>query len=66
MDLMKELISVVCSPVGTVLDPFMGSGSTVVAAQELGRSAIGIEASPEYFAIAKRRTEGGQTALFPA
>ncbi len=34
---------------GTVLDPFMGSGTTAVAAVELKRKFIGIEISPEYF-----------------
>jgi len=39
----------------TVLDPFMGSGTTGVACKELGRNFIGIEISPEYFKIAERR-----------
>ena len=38
-----------------VLDPFMGSGTTGVAAVELGRKFIGIEISSEYFEIAKKR-----------
>ncbi len=42
---------------GTVLDPFMGSGTTLVAAELLGRRGIGIELSPEYFDIACRRVE---------
>ena len=39
----------------TVLDPFMGSGTTGVAAIELGRKFIGIEITPDYFEIAKER-----------
>jgi len=39
----------------SVLDPFMGSGTTGVACKELGRNFIGIEISPEYFKIAERR-----------
>lgn len=39
----------------TVLDPFLGSGTTAVAAQELGRKFIGIELNPEYVAMAERR-----------
>jgi site-specific DNA-methyltransferase (adenine-specific) len=39
----------------TILDPFMGSGTTGVACKELGRNFIGIEISPEYFKIAERR-----------
>ena len=39
----------------TILDPFMGSGTTGVACKELGRKFIGIEIEPKYFEIAKRR-----------
>jgi len=41
----------------TVFDPFMGSGTTCVAAIEMGRKFIGIEREPKYFEIAKRRCE---------
>ena len=43
---------------GAVLDPFMGSGTTLVACAKLGRKGIGIELDPEYFDIACRRVEG--------
>jgi len=39
----------------TILDPFMGSGTTGVACKELGRNFIGIEISEKYFKIAERR-----------
>lgn len=39
---------------GTILDPFMGSGSTVAAAAALGLAGIGLEANPEYFDMARR------------
>ena len=39
----------------TILDPFMGSGTTGVACVNLGRKFIGIEKLPEYFDIAKSR-----------
>jgi len=42
---------------GTILDPFMGSGTTGVAAIQLGRSFIGIEREPKYFDIACKRIE---------
>lgn len=40
-----------------ILDPFMGSGTTGVAAVRLGRRFIGIEIEPRYFAIAKKRIQ---------
>ena len=42
---------------GTVLDPFMGSGTTGIAAHNEGRDFIGIEIDPEYYEIAQRRIE---------
>lgn len=53
--LMQYLIRLVTPPNGTVLDPFMGSGSTGVAAKSLGFDFIGCEMSEEYFEIAKNR-----------
>lgn len=41
----------------TILDPFMGSGTTIVACAKLGRAGIGIELDPDYFDIACRRVE---------
>jgi site-specific DNA-methyltransferase (adenine-specific) len=47
-----------CSePEGTILDPFMGSGTTLVACQRMGRHGTGIELDPEYFEIACRRVD---------
>lgn len=44
----------------TILDPFMGSGTTGVAAVRMGRKFIGIEREPKYFEIACRRIEDAQ------
>ena len=44
----------------TILDPFMGSGTTGVAAVQMGRDFIGIELDPDYFAIACKRIEDAQ------
>lgn len=60
VDLLKYLLVKLTNPGDVVLDPFMGSGSTGVACQELGRNFIGIERDPGYFAIAKERIENAQ------
>lgn len=57
VDVMKWCIEHLPTPNTTILDPFMGSGTTLVAAQKLGRTGIGIEREPKYFAIACRRLE---------
>jgi len=53
--LMEYLIKLVTPPGGTILDPFMGSGSTGVAAKNLGFDFIGIDMNEEYVEIAKKR-----------
>ncbi len=58
--LMEYLIKLVTPPNGTVLDPFMGSGSTGVAAKQLGFKFIGCEMSEEYMQIAEKRIEGAK------
>ena len=59
--LMRRLVSLTKS--GTVLDPFMGSGTTLRAAKDLGRKAIGIEIEERYCEIAAKRL--AQEVLFP-
>ncbi len=57
IDLLEHLISEPDYNPKTILDPFMGSGSTGVACVNTSRRFIGIELDPEYFAIAKQRIE---------
>jgi DNA modification methylase len=61
--LLWQLISTVTPPGGVVLDPFAGSGSTLVAAREADCEGIGIEREAEYVAIAEARLLGVQRGL---
>jgi site-specific DNA-methyltransferase (adenine-specific) len=55
LKLMEYLIRLVTPKNGIVLDPFMGSGTTIIASINTNRDAIGIEKEQEYFNIAKKR-----------
>ena len=59
--LMKYLIKLVTPPNSTVLDPFTGSGSTGMAAVELGHTFIGCELDPDYVNIAETRIKAWNT-----
>ena len=61
-DLMRWLVRLVTPPGGVVLDPFSGSGSTLVAARAEGFRAVGIEQSEEYAGIIRDRL--AQLSLF--
>ncbi|RNI17020.1 DNA-methyltransferase [Flexivirga caeni] len=47
---------------GIVLDPFIGSGTTAIAAETLGRAWLGIELNPEYISLARRRIQRSRQA----
>lgn len=55
--LFVELLDDFTSREESILDPFMGSGTTLVACQRMGRSGTGIELDPDYFAIACKRVD---------
>lgn len=57
IELMRRLVRLVSRPGHTIIDPFMGSGTTGVAAILEGRSFIGIEREPDYFKIANARIQ---------
>lgn len=68
LDIIRTLVTNSTKPGDTVLDCFMGSGTTGVACKETGRNFIGMEIDDEYFKIAKDRLNGitasGQTSIF--
>ena len=66
LSLMLKLVRLSTLPGQTVLDPFMGSGTTGVACKMLGRNFIGIELDAKYYRIAERRIANAQPPLFVA
>lgn len=62
-DLIKPCILAGCPENGIVLDPFMGSGTTAVTAQELRRNFIGIELNADYIEMANQRISTQQKLL---
>lgn len=66
----QDFIHCFCPPGGVVLDPMAGSGTTLVAAHNLGRNYVGIDIAEEYCQIAKKRlaneTEASHHLLYPS
>lgn len=63
---MRWLVRLVTPPGGLVLDPFMGSGSTGIAALAEGFRFVGIEQDAEMIAVARRRIAGPLFASPPS
>ena len=55
ISVLSEMINVSTKDNHTILDPFIGSGTTLVAAKNLGRKAIGIEIEEKYCEVAVKR-----------
>jgi site-specific DNA-methyltransferase (adenine-specific) len=55
--MIERIVKSSCPPGGVVLDPFLGSGTTVEACVRNNRNYIGYELNPEYVEISKSRTE---------
>jgi len=58
-----RLINASCELGGTVLDPFMGSGTTGVACMQTGHNFIGIELDPKYYELAEKRIAKAQLQI---
>ena len=59
LELLEHMIRLFTEPGQIVLDPFLGSGSTALAAQRTGRGCVGIEIDPDYLEIARARLDSG-------
>jgi site-specific DNA-methyltransferase (adenine-specific) len=64
LDPLTHIVGRISPPDALILDPFCGSGSTLVAAERLGRRWIGIDIDPHWCDVARRRT--AQRGLFQA
>lgn len=66
LELLRMLVGACCPPGGVVVDPFCGSGTTLVAAVELGRRAVGFDCSARAVSLARRRLLDAQAGRLDA
>ena len=62
--LVEKCIGCGCPPEGTVLDPFVGSGTTMITGLRLNRDVVGVELNPEYCGFIVERIEKATTQDF--
>jgi site-specific DNA-methyltransferase (adenine-specific) len=65
LELAKRLVRMFSFTGDTVLDPFCGSGTTMIGALRTGRNSVGVEIEPEYCRMAARYLKAETTELFP-
>ena len=63
LEIIERMIKASCPPDGVVLDLFMGSGTTAVAARRCGRQFVGFELNPDYCAIIEARLQSAEAEL---
>ncbi len=61
--LLDRIVKIGSRPGDVVLDPFMGSGTTGVVAQALGRHFLGFEIDKDYFGMAEKRIRGAAESI---
>ncbi len=63
LEIIERMVMASCPEGGVVLDPFMGSGTTAVAARRCGRQFVGFELNPDYCAIIDARLQSAEAEL---
>jgi site-specific DNA-methyltransferase (adenine-specific) len=63
LEIIERMVKASCPPGGIILDPFMGSGTTAVAAQRCGRQFVGFELNPDYCKIIGKRLAAPEAQL---
>ncbi|MDP3785498.1 MAG: site-specific DNA-methyltransferase [Undibacterium sp.] len=63
LEIIERMVKASCPPDGVVLDPFMGSGTTALAALRCGRQFVGFELNPDYCAIIQERLASSEAEL---
>lgn len=63
LEIIERMVMASCPEGGVILDPFMGSGTTAVAARRCGRQFVGFELNPDYCAIIDARLQSAEAEL---